>query len=206
MVEAQTPDARSRRPGGRSARVRAAVLAATMKEFTESGYGGLSAGRIAERAGVNRSTIHRRWGSLDNLLADALVETAATAIPMPDTGSAQDDLDLLLRSITSYIDTDATRAWIRALVGDAARSPAVGAIVSSAWTTRFHVGEDVISRAAARGEIRDDIPPATILATLLGPLYVRLLLTDQRIDDQFIDDIIDIVLNSARHRTKKNKP
>jgi AcrR family transcriptional regulator len=176
-----------------------------MKEFTESGYGGLSAGRIAERAGVNRSTIHRRWGSLDNLLADALVQDAAAAIPMPDTGSAQDDLQLLLRSITNYIDTDATRAWIRALVGDATRSPAIGAIASSAWTTRFHLGEDVISRAAARGEIRDDIPPATILATLLGPLYVRLLLTDQRIDDEFINDIIDVVLNSARHCTKENK-
>jgi AcrR family transcriptional regulator len=190
------------RPGGRTARVRAAVLHATLREFTQSGYGGLSMSRIAERAGVNRSTIHRRWASLDDLLADALVQGAATAIPAPDTGNARDDLQLLLGSIARYIDADGARARIRTLVGDAARSPVIGAVVSSVWTTRFHLGEEVISRAAARGEIRGDIPPATLFATLVGPLYVRLLLTDQRIDDDFIHAIVDVVLNGARTRSQ----
>lgn len=175
------------------------MLTATLTEFIESGYSGLSAARIADRAGVHRSTIHRRWPDLDKLIAEALIEDAAAAIPAPDTGNARDDLTLLLHSIASYIDTDAARARIRALVGDAARSPAIGAIITSVWTTRFHTGETVIARAVARGEIRDDIPPATLLHTLLGPLYVRLLLTDQRIDDQFIHAVIDIVLNGS-HR------
>lgn len=190
------PDVR-KRPGGRAARIRAAVLAAARDEFDASGYGGLSAGRIAERAGVNRSTIHRRWNSLDALLADALVDRAADAIPAPDSGSTRDDLQLLLRAIASYITTDAARARIRAMVGDAARSPAIGALASSIWTTRFRVGEEVIARGAARGEIRDDMPPADIFATLVGPLYVRLLLTDDRIDDQFINNIIGVVLDGA---------
>jgi AcrR family transcriptional regulator len=190
------PDVR-KRPGGRAARVLAAVLAATRDEFDAYGYGGLSAGRIAERAGVNRSTIHRRWSSLDDLLADALVDRAAAAIAAPDTGSARDDLQLLLRSISSYISTDSAQARIRAMVGDAARSPAIGALVRSVWTTRFQVGEEVIARGVARGEIRDDIPPATIFATLVGPLYVRLLLTGERIDDDFIDNVIDIALGGA---------
>ncbi len=191
-----------KRPGGRAARVRTAILAATRDEFEASGYGGLSAGRIAERAGVNRSTIHRRWNTLDDLLADALVDRAAAAVPAPDTGSGRDDLRLLLRSIASYISTDAARARIRAMVGDAARSPMIGALAKSIWTTRFQVGEEVISRAAARGEIRADMPPATIFTTLVGPLYVRLLLTSERIDDNFIDDIINVVLDGANIPTK----
>lgn len=196
------PDAR-KRPGGRAARVRTAILAATRDEFDASGYGGLSAGRIAERAGVNRSTIHRRWNTLDDLLADALVERAAAAIPAPDTGSTRNDLQLLLRSIASYISTDAARARIRAMVGDAARSPIIGALANSVWTTRFRVGEEVITRGAARGEIRDDMPPATIFATLVGPLYVRLLLTSERIDDKFIDDIINVALDGASPPTER---
>jgi AcrR family transcriptional regulator len=193
------PDVR-KRPGGRAARVRDAILAATRDEFDTSGYGGLSAGRIAERAGVNRSTIHRRWDTLDDLLADALVDRAATAIPAPDTGSTQEDLQVLLRTIASYISTDAARARILAMVGDAARSPAIGALASSVFTTRFRVGEDVISRGAARGEIRDDIPPADIFAMLIGPLYVRLLLTNEPIDDTFISNIIGTVLDGALTR------
>jgi AcrR family transcriptional regulator len=174
------------------------VLAATLEEFAEVGYGGLSTARIADRAGVHRSTIHRRWPSLGDLAAEALVDSAAVAIPMPDSGNVRADLQLLLHSIASYIDTDAARARIRGLVGDAARSAAIGAVVSSVWTTRFHVGEEVVCRAAARGELRTHVPAATILNTLIGPLYIRLLLTDQRIDDDFIRAVVGVVLDGAR--------
>jgi AcrR family transcriptional regulator len=191
------PDVRKPRPGGRAARVRAAVLAAARDEFAEFGYGGLSPSRIAERAGVNRSTIHRRWDSLDDLVAEALIGHVAAAIPAPDTGDAREDLQQLLRSIASYVDTQAARAQIHALVGDAVRSPAIGAIVKSVWTARFRIGEEVIARAVSRGEIRADVPAAVIVTTLVGPLYVRLLLTGERIDDTFINTIIEIVLDGT---------
>lgn len=201
MTETE-PDVR-KRPGGRAARVLTAILAATRDEFDASGYGGLSAGRIAERAGVNRSTIHRRWDSLDDLLADALVDRAAAAIPAPDTGSTRGDLQLLLGTIAGYISTDEARARIRAMVGDAARSPAIGALANSIFTTRFRVGEEVIAHGAARGELRDDLSPADIFAALIGPLYIRLLLTGERIDDAFITNTIDIVLDGARAPAKR---
>jgi AcrR family transcriptional regulator len=193
----ETASAVRSRPGGRAARVRTAVLAATVEEFVELGYGGLSAARIAERAGVNRSTIHRRWGSVDELLADALVGSADTAVPMPDSGNVRDDLRLLLRSIAGFIDGDVVRPRIRALVGDAGRSPVVSAIARSVFTTRFALGEAIIARAVARGEVRGDVAPATILAALVGPLYVRGLLTDERIDDAFIGDVLGLVLDGA---------
>ena len=84
------------------------------------------------------------------------------------------------------------------MVGDAGRSPSIGAVVTSLFTTRFRLGEEVIAQGVARGQIRDDIPPATIFSILVGPLYVRLLLTDERIDDEFIDAIIETVLDGAR--------
>ena len=42
-----------RRPGGRSARVRAAVLQATVDVLAESGLMGLSIGQVAARAGIH---------------------------------------------------------------------------------------------------------------------------------------------------------
>ena len=46
--------------------------------------------------------------------------------------------------------------------------------------------------------MRAGIPPATTLATLVGPLYVRLLITEERIDDEFIENVIDAGLDGAR--------
>lgn len=84
------------------------------------------------------------------------------------------------------------------MLADASRSPQIGALVSRVWSTRFELGREVIDRGVARGELRTDIPPATILAFFIGPLYVRLLITDERIDDEFIEDVIDAGIDGAR--------
>ncbi|HTU08287.1 MAG TPA: helix-turn-helix domain-containing protein, partial [Trebonia sp.] len=62
----------SLRPGGRTARTRAAVLRAAIEELNDSGYSEASVERVAQRAGVAKTTIYRRWGSLDGLLADMM--------------------------------------------------------------------------------------------------------------------------------------
>jgi AcrR family transcriptional regulator len=188
----------TRRRGGRSARVRAAVMTAARQELAEYGYAGMSAARIADRAGVNRTTVHRRWPNLEDLVSEALLDSASDAIAIPDTGSVRGDLLLLLHEIARYIDSEPSRSMIRALVSDAARSAAIGDIVSQVWTTRFHLGEEVIVRGIARGELRDDLAPGTLLSTFTGPLYVRLLITDERIDAAFLDAVIDIGLDGAR--------
>jgi AcrR family transcriptional regulator len=196
----------ARRTGGRSARVRAAVLAAAIDELTEYGFAGMSAARIAERAGVNRTTVHRRWPDLEDLVEEALLASASVAVPIPDTGSVRGDLRLLLREIAGLIDEDRSRRTIRALVADAARSPVIGAVVGRVWTSRFQRGVEVVTRAVERGELRADVPPATILAAFTGPLYVRLLITDERIDDRFLDDVIEIGLAGACPRPTSVTP
>jgi hypothetical protein len=61
------------------------------------------------------------------------------------------------------------------------------------WGARFELGREVIER----GELRTDLPPATMLATFVGPLYVRLLITDERIDNEFIENVIDAGLDGV---------
>ena len=60
----------SPRPGGRSARVQAAVHQAVQELDGEIDRAGLTVPLIAERAGVTPSTIYRRWGTLADVLSD----------------------------------------------------------------------------------------------------------------------------------------
>ena len=48
------------RLGGRSARVREAVLGAAFAELDERGYEGFSIDAVARRSGVHKTTIYRR--------------------------------------------------------------------------------------------------------------------------------------------------
>src|SRR4051794_12952320 len=99
----QPDDPTRRRPGGRSARVQEAVLAAVLHELVESGYGSLSFDRVAERAGVHRATLYRRWTGKEALVAEALLAQAARDVPMPDTGTLLGDLRALVHAIVANI-------------------------------------------------------------------------------------------------------
>jgi hypothetical protein len=56
----------------------------------------------------------------------------------------------------------------------------------------------ILSCSAVRVRRRTDVPPATLLATFVGPLYVRLLITDERIDREFVENVIDAGLDGVR--------
>src|SRR3954468_7907182 len=80
------------RPGGRSARVQAAVHEATVDLLALHGRAELTVPMIAARAGVTPSTIYRRWGDLAELLADVAVECLRPDTEPLDTGSVAGDL------------------------------------------------------------------------------------------------------------------
>ena len=65
-------DAVRRRPGGRTARVTRAILDAAVEEVMAAGYDGFTFDGVAERAGVHRTSVYRRWPDKTALLVDAL--------------------------------------------------------------------------------------------------------------------------------------
>ncbi len=89
----------SKRPGGRSTRVREAVLRSALLELSEMGWASLSVERISERSGVHKTTIYRRWGSAERVALEALLERGSKGIPIPDSGDIRLDLMALGRSI-----------------------------------------------------------------------------------------------------------
>ena len=82
------------RPGGRSERVRSAVLTAAREELLEGGWDSFSHRAIAKRAGVDPATVYRRWPTRPRLAVDALLELAGRSCrcrtpgrSMPTSGS-----------------------------------------------------------------------------------------------------------------------
>jgi len=115
----------TKRPGGRSARVRAAVRQATLDELVAHGYAGLTIDNVAQRSGVHKTTVYRRWGSPAGLVADALELAAEEAWPLPDTGDLTADLRALTAAVhTGFTDPDAAPATTNPPRSCAAPSPA----------------------------------------------------------------------------------
>jgi AcrR family transcriptional regulator len=73
------------------------VLDATLAEVVCRGYEGMSVETVAGRASVHKTTVYRRWGSKERLVAEALEAAAESRIGAPDTGDVEGDLRALVQ-------------------------------------------------------------------------------------------------------------
>jgi AcrR family transcriptional regulator len=182
---------RARRTGGRSARVHTAVLTATVDVLYESGFDALSVRRIAERAEVHESSIYRRWGAKADLVVDALISRLEQQIPTPDTGSLREDLLASLRAAAAFLGTPLGENLVRmALRQDlfANRDH------ERFFTDRRTRAAVILDRAETRGELRSGIDHFLTFETLLGPLYLRFLLTREPLNESVLETVVDLVL------------
>jgi AcrR family transcriptional regulator len=186
-----------RRPGGRTARVRSAVLRAFLQELAEAGFSATSFESVAVRAGVHKTTVYRRWRSRESLLIEAAREYSADGVPLPDTGSLRGDLYLLAQQASSALRSPGPQALLRAVVTEANLSPELSDVARSYWLERLgHVAE-IVRRGIERGEVAISIDPTLVIETLIGPMYLRALVTQQPVDDSFIEGLVDLVLAAA---------
>jgi AcrR family transcriptional regulator len=202
-----TDDVR-RRPGGRSARIAQAVADATLEVMAEKGFADFTVTDVAVRAGVHETSIYRRWGSRENLIAETLLAYSDRLIPVPDTGSIRTDLRELLAAVADYLATPIGKAMSHALAfsGDEARWEKVR---FDFWTTRLQLARSIVERAVERQEVPPDTDARLLLETLIAPLQFRVLATREAIDSDLCDRLTDLVLDGILPRpntTRKQKP
>lgn len=181
---------RRRRPGGRSARVRTAVLGATLDELAAVGYGEVSFGSVAHRAGVHKTTLYRHWPNREALVRDALLARSEVTVPIPDEGSLRDDLVAFATSIVANITAADYEAIVRAVASDGRTEGALGDASRAFWRERFQLARIIVLRGIERGEVHADVDPTLLLESLVGPLYLRLLITREPLDGAFIDGLV----------------
>jgi AcrR family transcriptional regulator len=199
-----------RRPGGRSSRVRAAVFAATLAELAENGYAALSLERIARRAGVNPTSLYRRWGNRERLVLEVMLEQVAEHVSVPDTGSLRDDLLELARTAAANAARPEVAAMARAVAAQAPHDAELAAANEAFWTERLALDGAIVERAMARGEIDAAHEPTQIIEAVIGPIHLRMLLTGRPVDDTFVERTVDTVLNGVlqapEHRSRRARP
>ena len=177
------------RPGGRAATVVAAVRKAAFELVAERGYDAVEIPDIAARAGVNRTTVYRRWRSKAELLSDALLDDMRAKVPTPDTGSFRGDLEQLLASIARVLGDPALRGVFHILAGGSDSDASGAAAKTRFWDERFAISGEIVSRAIARGEVPADVSPRAVLELGAAPLFYRILILGERVDEKAAAEI-----------------
>ena len=183
------------RTGGRSARVVESVLAATQQAFAEHGYAGLSIEDVAARAGVNKTTVYRRWPTKADLVLAALIALRGDDPELPDTGSLREDLLAILRHRAAHMITPHRRAIMHAFFLSHAE-PELRSLIQRLRRERPAIPPLEIERAIRRGEIPKGSEAELIAAALLGPLH-SLTWKGEAVSDRFLRSLVNLVVSGA---------
>ncbi len=181
MMATATP-----RPGGRSARVQQAVHQAVraLLEENDGDRTVLSVPLVAERAGVNSSTIYRRWGDLPRLLA-AVASNRMLPEQVEDTGSLKGDMEAWFVPYVEEFSSPLGRQVLRDMLADGAVTRDYFALMQG------HV-EELRRLAKARGETA---PSAReIVDTVVAPVIYRILFNHESAPDLRVQDRISRLL------------
>jgi AcrR family transcriptional regulator len=187
----------TRRPGGRSARVRAAVHQAVTGLIVERGYGHFTVGDVANRATVADTSIYRRWGTLEALLTDVAITWLTTTSPIPDTGGLEQDLRAYAAKVAHDLSGPDGLAVLRLVIALSSAGEAGIQARDAFLAERGRQLQDMLDRAHDRGEH----PPEglDILDHILAPMYIRVLFGAGPLTPAYVDTLVDRLLALHGH-------
>ena len=180
--------------------MRSAVLAATFEELADVGYGEFSIERVAERAGVNKTTVYRRWENKENLILEAMLDHAGDRVAVADTGSLRSDLAALGKDLVADLRDPAVQATARTAASISDRDSDIARASRRFWSTWLELAGEIIDRAVTRGEAAAPVDPELLLDAIAGPILFRLLLSDEPLDDPFVEHLAQLVSAGATAR------
>ena len=190
---------KKRRGRPRSSRTEKAILKAAGEIVLESGLDDLTIEDVAERAGVGKASIYRRWPSKGALAFDAVVDGILATQPTPDTGTLEGDLTRVAESWVRLANLPRGGRTVAHFIAEVQSDPDLAV----AWRERFvdrirTARRPIIERAIARGEIRAGSDPELIMDVLFGPLYHRYLNRHLPLDQSFARGVARMVTSAAK--------
>ncbi|MFI9201711.1 TetR/AcrR family transcriptional regulator C-terminal ligand-binding domain-containing protein [Streptomyces sp. NPDC053048] len=186
------------RPGGRTARTRAAVRDAVLTGLVEHGYPGLTIEYVAEHSGVHKTTLYRRWGGVEGLVADALDLAGEDSWSPPDTGTLHGDLRALAQEILETFTDPGGAAAPTAFIAAAFQSERAAEALRGFYAERFARCAPLIERAVGRGEAPPGTDAGAVVRAVSAPLFFRLFVTREPVDTAVADQAADATLAAVR--------
>jgi AcrR family transcriptional regulator len=183
----------------RSAETDLAILDATRAALVELGWGKLTMGDVAARAGVAKTTLYRRWANKNELVLDA-VAALFDELQLPDRGSLLADVEGVVMEFAELLERPETKTALMAVIAESTHDEALRVRIREAIVDRQKrlvvLGRQ---RAQARGELPPDVPPNgcsddplaeqaaarnadLIFDVIAGAVVHRILVSGERVD------------------------
>jgi AcrR family transcriptional regulator len=149
----------------------------------------------AERSGVAKTTIYRRWRSKEDLALAALLEVIREEVPARHLGNTAAALRSYLGQLVRNVNSRLYGHILRGLISEMAIDPELArGFREQVLARRTGAIRSLLLRGIERGELRRDLDVDIAVDLLLGPIYYRLLMSGEPLTRAFIDRMVRAVM------------
>jgi AcrR family transcriptional regulator len=187
----------------RSEKSHRAILDATLELLAEQGFDGLSIEGVADRAGVGKTTIYRRWANKEALVSAAL-QDMRSSLEMPQPG--RDLHETVVRFFEEFFTLLQERpvVWtiLIRLLGEAQEHPDIVRDFYTQIYARVGLAREYVDSLKATGEIDPDLDWPMAASLIAGPLLYLLVLNrlmgEPEISRENIEKYTDVIVRAVR--------
>jgi AcrR family transcriptional regulator len=185
----------------RDQRIDRGIAAAALNVLADVGFARFSVEEVAQRAGVAKTTVYRRFPTRSDLIAGALEQLSEEGAGLRVEGSVRDRLVAILTAIRrSTPNSTRGRVLMHAVGSD---DPELARLVHDrVLSSRSALIRSVIEDGMATGELRSDVDSDAVMAVLVGPmLYLGMWRMRDGVRRVQVDDIVDLVMTGLTRAT-----
>lgn len=183
----------------------ARVLRATLAEVGRVGVEHLSIEGVADCAGVNKTTIYRRWPTPGGLAQAALACAAETETSPPDTGSLRGDLREFARRFRRIATQPEMKTIMRLRWSGDGRGQ-LAKLTRGIQERKHGQWKLMLRRAVSRGELPRGTNVDLVHDVVLGTLLYLIVLSPRQSAVARLDRAMDTILEGALHARPRGAP
>ncbi|MBB5171117.1 AcrR family transcriptional regulator [Rummeliibacillus stabekisii] len=166
------------------------ILSASYELLLENGFQALTVDKIAKYAQVSKATIYKWWPNKAAVVMDGFLYAASERLPVPDTGSAYNDILTHATNLTIFL-TSREGTIITQLLGEGQfDSGLADAYRARYFQPRRLEAKSLLEKGIQRGELKKSIDIDICIDLIYGPIFYRLLVTGERLDESYVRQLI----------------
>ncbi len=174
-----------------------ALVEAALSEMSAHGFTGMSIDAIAERTGIGKPAIYRRFADKSALAIAALTRLTASEGPVA-TGDLIEDLTRQLLLAHGNLESNGSVSLLGALLSERERQPElIGAYRARLFRPRADKILALLGAAQGRGELRKDLDLEATGLLLLGFLAASYI-AEAPLDAERVRIAVRTVVETAR--------
>jgi AcrR family transcriptional regulator len=169
------------------------ILEQVLSLLGSHGYARLTLDELAARSGVAKTTILRRWPSKAAVAAAGVERLALQSVEVPDSGTLRGDMRALLQGAVDTFARGRGR-FVSILLREAGHHPEIADLLDTVLHTRRQAYRKALALAIARGELSPSVDQDLLIDLLIGPIWLKLLITRDPITPDYVDSNVEAAL------------